>query len=168
MEVSHLFAEAGELIQSFFDARAILVQLCRAGFGDLVKFFRAFRFRSGVSGFFQIGERRINHAGTGRIHSAGVLFDLLDDLVAVARFLTEQSQDDQLKISGGEHFRHAHSRTADESSSETTKESSTTETVAAATFITVMMLSVVHVVAPLTLNMSYVVSHDIFQRNRIA
>jgi hypothetical protein len=37
-----------------------------------------------------------------------MLFYLFNDLVSVTRFFAEKRQDDELKISRGEHFRHPH------------------------------------------------------------
>src|ERR1700685_3131208 len=148
LEVGHLLAEPRQLIQSLFHTRAIFLQMLGARFGDLVELLGPFRFRSGVAHFFQVGQRRINHARTRRVDAAGMFFDLFDDLVAVARFLAQQRQDDQLQITGSQHFRGAHSWTAGETGSEAAEKSTSPETMSASTFKTgvVMTPIVMHVV----------------------
>jgi hypothetical protein len=53
-----------------------------------------------------------------------MLFYLLNDLVSVTRFFAEKCQDDELKISRREHFRHPHSWTAREARAKVTIASS--------------------------------------------
>jgi hypothetical protein len=50
----------------------------------------------------EVGERGIDHAGARRIEACRALLQRLDDLVAVARTLGEQRQDDQLQVARGE------------------------------------------------------------------
>ena len=53
-----------------------------------------------------------------------MLFYLLNDLVSVTRFFAEQRQDDELKISRGEHFRDPHPRSTQEARGKVTGASS--------------------------------------------
>jgi hypothetical protein len=52
-----------------------------------------------------------------------VFFYLLDDLVSVTRFFAEKCQDDELKITRGEHFRASHPRPTCEPRAKAAKES---------------------------------------------
>ena len=56
---------------------------------------------------FQHGQQRIDHAGARRVGAADAMFDLLDDLVAVAGLLCDQRQHDELEIALIEHAAHA-------------------------------------------------------------
>jgi hypothetical protein len=59
-----------------------------------------------------------------------MLFDCLDDFVAVTGLLAQQQQDDQLQVSRGEHLRRARAGAA---SAETTAEGAAEESASAAT-----------------------------------
>jgi hypothetical protein len=62
-----------------------------------------------------------------------MLFYLLNDLVSVARFFAEQREDDELKISRGEHFRDPHPRSTQEARGKVTVASSPAPEVTAMT-----------------------------------
>src|SRR6266478_5093519 len=62
-----------------------------------------------------------------------MLFYLLNDLVSVTRFFAEQRQDDELKISRGEHFRDPHPRSTQEARGKVTVASSPAPEVTAMT-----------------------------------
>ncbi len=70
--------------------------------GNAVQLLGAVRLHRGVADLLQISEGGVDHAGAGRVEAAGTLFQRLDDLVAVAGFLRQQGQDQQLQLAGAE------------------------------------------------------------------
>src|ERR1700678_509970 len=107
-----LAAEDRQLIPYVGGGRLVFGQMLRAVGGDAVELFRAFGRGGGVSHLLEIGERRIDHAGTGCVDAAGMLFHFLDDFIAMTRFLAEQQQDDQLQVPRSEHHGRAPARAA--------------------------------------------------------
>ena len=63
-------------------------------------------------GVFQRGSSRVNHAGTGRVESLGVLVERLDDLVAMTGLFGQQAEDQQLQVGGRQFAPHAESPSA--------------------------------------------------------
>ena len=55
-----------------------------------------------VAEFLEHGQRGVDHAGAGAVGAADALLDRLDDLVAVARLLGDQVEDDQAEVAMGE------------------------------------------------------------------
>ena len=89
----------GHAAEDGVDAGAVLLQRLAARVGGLEE------LAPGLAGgradealVFQQGQGRIDHAGRGPIGAAGAVFQLLDQLVAVARLLGEQGQDDEAKV----------------------------------------------------------------------
>src|SRR5262249_11800703 len=77
-------------------------------FGDGVELLRALGRTGDIAGFFQIGQRRVDDAGTRAVPFGGLLFEQLDDLVAVARCLGDHCQRDQTQVALGQHAPCAH------------------------------------------------------------
>src|SRR3546814_16607436 len=50
--------------------------------------------------FFQIGQRRLDHAGARCVETVAVLGQRLDDLVAMTRLLGQQGEDQELQEIG--------------------------------------------------------------------
>src|SRR5262249_39753389 len=75
---------------------------------DGVELLRAFGRGGDVAGFFQIGQRRIDDAGARRVPVRRLLFQELDDLVAVARCLGDEGQRDQAQVALHQHAARPH------------------------------------------------------------
>ena len=97
-DAGHFFADGGEFGERYLDQITIVVDALLAAFGNAVELFRAADFDFGLAGLFEIGERRIDDARAWHIEAAGALFEGLDQFIAVARLLGEQSEDDQLQV----------------------------------------------------------------------
>src|SRR5271170_7139261 len=69
---------------------------------DPVQLARAFLLDAGMADLVQVGERRIDHAGTGAVEAAGTILDGLDQFIAVSGTLAEQRENEKLQILGAE------------------------------------------------------------------
>src|SRR5688500_12423722 len=109
VDVHHLAAkEAGAKLrhplEDVVDGRLMLGQVGTSGLGDLVDLLAAFLLtRHRESKVDEHGESGVDRAGTGRVRAREALLELLDDLVAVARLLFQQLQNDVLEIALLEH-----------------------------------------------------------------
>src|SRR5260370_31149790 len=83
-EVSELAAEDGQLIPYLVGGDVVFAQMFGTVRGNAVKLFGALDSGGGITHLFEIRECRINHAGAGRIDSAGMFFDSLDDFITIA------------------------------------------------------------------------------------
>ena len=84
--------------------RAVLGQESLAFRRDRVQLLVAIGCGDDMPHVEQHRQQRINRAGAGRIAAAGALFQLLDDLVAMAWLLLNQLQHDVAHGAGIEHF----------------------------------------------------------------
>src|SRR5258705_10776508 len=69
-----------------------------AGVGDFVELPRPFDLDRWVSDLFEIGQGRVDHAGTRMVEAAGALGERLDDFVPVRRLLGKEREDNELQI----------------------------------------------------------------------
>ena len=67
-----------------------------------IELFRPLGRDAGVADFFEIGQRRVNHAGAGAVEAAGTLAQQFDEFIAVARLFLEQRQQQQLQFVAAE------------------------------------------------------------------
>src|SRR5262245_14174853 len=82
----------------------VLGEMATAGRRDLEQALGALGGRGfHVAQFFEQRERGIHGAGAGRIAAAELLLQLLDELVAVTRFLVDEAEQHQAQIAGAEH-----------------------------------------------------------------
>src|ERR1700683_1960027 len=65
---------------------------------DPIELARAFLLHARMADLVKIGERRIDHAGTGSVEAAGTLLDRLDQFIAVSGALAEQRENEKLQI----------------------------------------------------------------------
>ena len=72
--------------------------------GDGVELLGALGLGGDVADLFEVGQRRIDHAGARRIPTGGLLLKHLDDLVAVARLLGDQRQRQQAHVALRQHL----------------------------------------------------------------
>jgi hypothetical protein len=93
-----------------------------------------------------------------------MLFYLLNDLVSVTRFFAKKCQDDELKISRGEHFRHPHPWTAHEARAKVTIASSPASevTVMTVAFKRSKIVMSMHCDPPLHLKLYFSLYHTIY------
>src|SRR4029077_2162006 len=101
-------AECAQPIKNGVDNLAIGIEISAAFLGDGVELLRAFGGSGDIAGFLQIGQGRIDDAGAGAVPVRGLLFEQLDDLVAVARGLRDQRQRNEAQVALGQHALCAH------------------------------------------------------------
>ena len=82
---------------------AVAGEMGAAGLGDGVDLLVALGAGDGVAGFLEVGQRRVDDAGARAVGAVGTLLQGLDDVVAVARLLGEQGEDDQAEVAVTEH-----------------------------------------------------------------
>src|SRR5262249_4005006 len=102
------FAECAQPVEHSVDNLAIGIEIDTAFVGDRVKLLRPFSRSRDVAGFLQISERRIDDAGAGAVPVGGLLFEQLDDFIAVAGGLGDQRQRDETQVALGQHTFGAH------------------------------------------------------------
>jgi len=97
-----------------FDAHAHAVQRDSlfgqrgaAGFGDGIKAFAALHLAADQLGLLEEVEGGVDHPGAWAVATVEQVFDLADQIVAVARLLGEQVQHQQLEVAGGKDARAA-------------------------------------------------------------
>jgi hypothetical protein len=76
------------------------VQTRLAGFGDGVELAVAIDGDDRLADLFQVGQGRIDHAGTGCVEAAGTFLKDADQLVAVGRLFGEQRQQHESEVGG--------------------------------------------------------------------
>src|SRR5262245_32341871 len=101
-------ADGSETLEHRIDEVAIGVEIGAAFVGDGVELLGALGLRGDVACLFEISQRRVNYAGARRIPAGGLLFEHLDDLVAVARLLGDQRECDQAQVALRQHAPGAH------------------------------------------------------------
>src|SRR5215831_2087502 len=101
-------ADEGQPLEHRVDEVAVLVEMGAALVGDGVALLGALDLGGDVAGLFEIGQRRIDDAGARRVPAGGLVFEHLDDLVAVARLLGDQRKRDQAQVALRQHAPGAH------------------------------------------------------------
>src|SRR5690606_29114404 len=72
------------------------------GIGDHIEAFAALHLAADQLGLLEEVERGVDHTGAGAVAAVEQVFDLADQVVAVAGLLGEQGQHQQPEITGGE------------------------------------------------------------------
>jgi hypothetical protein len=93
----------GDALEDRADRRALGFQEGLALGGDGIELLAAAFLGGGVAELFQEGQGRIDDAGAGAIGAADRLLDGLDQLVAVARLLADQLEQNQAQVALFEH-----------------------------------------------------------------
>src|SRR5262245_45720548 len=101
-------ADEGKPLEHRVDEVAVLVEMSAAFVGDGVELLGTLGLSGDVTRLLEIGQRRINDAGARRIPAGGLVFEHLDDLVAVARLLGDQRERDQAQVALRQHAPGAH------------------------------------------------------------
>src|SRR5262249_61198124 len=91
-------ADEGKPLEHGVDEVAVLLEMGAALVGDGVALLGALDLGGDVAGLFEIRQRRINDAGARRVPAGGLVFEHLDDLVAVARLLGHQRERDPAQV----------------------------------------------------------------------
>ena len=105
---AHPFADCGQAIEHDVDEFAIRREIGPAFIGDGVELFAAFGGGGDIIRFLEIGQGRIDDAGTWRIPVAGFFLEQLDDFVAVARRFGDQRQRNEPQVALRQHAARAH------------------------------------------------------------
>src|ERR1700677_462293 len=111
-----------ELAEHGVDDAAILFQVLPAGVGDLIKLLGAVGFECGVSDLFEIRHSRVDHARTRSVKAARAFLEVLDQFVAVAWFLLQQGEDDEMQVCCGKFAAGAKAPAAAKGAGETCRE----------------------------------------------
>src|SRR5262249_942493 len=98
----HLLANLFELRHQGVGVGPMFFELRAPRLGDAVYLFPAFALDRRIAHLLQICECGIHHARARRVETTGQLFERLNDLVAVARTLGEQRQNNELQVVGAE------------------------------------------------------------------
>src|SRR5438046_4753267 len=85
----HLATHVCELCQYGVHKRAVLVEVRQAGVTDSIQLLATLGFDRGVADLIEISQRRVNHAGAGRVKASRRFFERLDYFVPVSRALLE-------------------------------------------------------------------------------
>src|SRR3984893_16452739 len=101
-------ADEGKPLEHRVDEVAVLLEMGAALLGDGVALLGALDLGGEVARLLEIGQRRIDDARARRVPAGGLVFEHLDDLVAVARLLGDQRERDQAQVALRQHAPGAH------------------------------------------------------------
>src|SRR5207247_1930385 len=97
-------ADFSEACEQRLDLFLALSEMRLAGIGDRVELLCAFRLLLlDQPHILEHGERRIDDAGARGIGAAGALLDVADQVIAVARLLLDQLEQDEPELAAVEH-----------------------------------------------------------------
>jgi hypothetical protein len=77
---------------------AILGEVVAPGFGEVISLLASFNLNVGLTDFFKVSERRVDHPGTWNIEPVRKLFQRLDELIAMGGIFLKQGEQDELEI----------------------------------------------------------------------
>src|SRR5262249_38288426 len=98
----HLAPDALELLEDRLDMSLVLREMTPAFLGRVIELLGAFGLDPGIAQLLEICQGRIDHAGARHVVAAGALLQGLDQLVAMARLLGEELEQQQLQPLGPE------------------------------------------------------------------
>src|SRR5262249_54176034 len=96
-------ADRGEALQHHIGNVAVLREIGAALLGDGVALLGAIALGGDVACLLEEGQRGIDHAWARAVPAARLLFDQLDQLIAVSRLLGDQGKREQLEVALREH-----------------------------------------------------------------
>lgn len=97
-DIVQFLAHALKVAQHRIYRGPVLFEMPAPGVGDAIQLLRAVGFDRGISDFLKVGQRRINHSGTGTVETLRPLLQSFHDLVAVEGLFREKREDDEVEI----------------------------------------------------------------------
>ncbi|CAN0627665.1 protein of unknown function [Burkholderia multivorans] len=98
----HLPGKVRETREQQADAVVLRIEMCAARVGERVALAVAFGLHRDETDFLEIGQRRVDHAGTRAVEALRAGVERLDQFVAVTRLLGEEREQQQLQVVGAE------------------------------------------------------------------